>query len=278
MKTLLVLTILSFLVSCSSTRNGRQIDDVTWDSLADESYLRWGEVRLEKFADPTHAVVGCYQGKAKDTLNQYKKDYEKNGKSEYYWLHIGNCYFTQESWTKAEFFYRMSLEESKLATIKSIALNNLGLIQFKHEQWEKGKEFLKQSMALAPRFKVPRYNISQLYLQFGHYDRAIEVLNESAFKGHKDIDVFFSLANAHLYKGDLKTAGEYFARIPKEHFRREDIAATYALFLIRKGDVKGANQVMKSRDRSGVMEITAISQKIEKMVAMRMKQEQDNEN
>lgn len=275
MKTLLALLILSFLAACSSQRIDRRINDVAWDSLADESYLRWGETRLEKFADPEHKVVGCYNGKSKDTLNQYKKDYEKNGKSEYYWLHIGNCFFTQELWTKAEFFYRLSLEETKQTTIKSIALNNLALIQFKYEQWEKGKEFLQQSMALAPKFKVPRYNISQLYLQFGHYDRAISVLSESAFKGHKDIDVYFSLANAHLYKGDLKTAGEYFALIPKEHFQREDIAATYALYLIRKGDVKGAHQVMKSRDRSGVMELTVISHKIEKMVASRMKQEQN---
>jgi predicted Zn-dependent protease len=103
----------------------------------------------------------------------------------------------------------MTLDESKAPTVKSIALNNLGLIHFKYEQWEKGKEFLRQSMALAPKFKVPRYNMSQLYLQFGLYDKAIEVLSDSAFRGHKDIDVYFSLANAYLYKGDLKKSSEY---------------------------------------------------------------------
>lgn len=273
MKSTLSVFILFLLVSCSSSRIDRKIDDVAWDSLADESYLRWGDQRL-KDARSHEAVMNCYQGKAKETLDTYKKEYVTKGQTPYYWLHIGNCYFIQEDWSKAEFFYRMTLDEVKTTTIKSIALNNLGLIHFKYEQWEKGKEYLKQSMALAPRFKVPRYNMSQLYLQFGLYDRAIEVLNESAFKGHKDIDVYFSLANAYLYKGDLKTSSDYFKMIPKEHFKREDIAATYALYLIRTGNVKGANEVMKDRDRSGVSELTAISHKIEKMIAVRMKEEQ----
>lgn len=274
MKTTLIIFSLILLASCSSSRIERKIEDAHWDSLADESYLRWGENRLEKHASSPDSVVNCYKGKAKETLVQYKKDYEKSVGTPYYWLHVGNCYFVQDAWSKAEFFYRMTLDESKNNTVKSIALNNLGLIHFKHEQWEKGKELLKESMKIASDFKVPRYNMSQLYLQFGHYDRAIELLTQGPFKNSQDIDVYFSLANAWLYKGDLETSGKYFAQIPKDHFRREDIAATYALFLIRKNDIQGAFNVMKARDRSGVLEITAISQKIEKMLAVRMKKEE----
>jgi tetratricopeptide (TPR) repeat protein len=273
MKTLILLITLSVLVSCSTSRIDRKIDDVTWDSLADESYLRWGPNRLKTVSSSDSSVVSCYQGKAKATLETYKKEFTAKGQTPYYWLHIGNCYFIQESWTKAEFYYRMTLDETKLPTIKSIALNNLGLIHFKYEQWEKGKEYLRQSMALAPNFKVPRYNMSQLYLQFGLYDKAIEVLSGPAFRGHKDIDVYFSLANAYLYKGDLKRASEYFKMIPEEHFHREDIAATYALFLIRTGKMQAAKEIMKERDRSGVPQLTAISQKIEKILSQRMKEE-----
>lgn len=273
MKTFLSIAILLNLYSCSSSRIDRKINDASWDSLADESYLRWGEERLKRNAKTEHQVVACYQGDSKETLEIYKKDYLTKNQDPYYWLHIGNCYFIDENWSKAEFFYRMTLEESKTKTVKSIALNNLGLIHFKYEQWEKGKALLKESMDLAPKFKVPRYNISQLYLQFGLYDKAIEVLNDSAFRGHKDIDVYFSLANAYLYKGDLKTSAQYFQMIPKESFQREDIAATYALFLIKHGRVKEAKAVMHDRDRSGVTELTQISQKIEKMIALRMKKE-----
>jgi tetratricopeptide (TPR) repeat protein len=272
MKTTIIIVVLMFLASCSSSRIERKIEDIKWDSLADESYLRWGENRLEKYGSGQYEVIECYKGNAKETLVKYKKNYEKMVDTPYYWLHIGNCYFVQDAWSKAEFFYQMSLNESKNKTVKSIALNNLGLIHFKHEQWEKGKEMLKESMKMASDFKVPRYNMSQLYLQFGHYDKAIQLLTEGPFKGIQDIDVSFSLANAWLYKGDLETAGKYFAQIPKDQFRREDIAATYALYLIRRNDIKGAFAVMKARKRSGVLEITAISQKIEKLLATRMKE------
>ena len=273
MKSLLILIILFTFISCSSSRIDRKIDDAAWDSLADESYLRWGEGRLKKNAKNEHEVISCYQGEASETLDTFKKDYLTKNQTPYYWLHIGNCYFTKENWTKAEFFYRMTLEETKTSTIKSIALNNLGLIQFKYEQWEKGKELLNESMKIAPKFKVPRYNISQLYLQFGLFDKAIELLNDSVFNGHKDIDINFSLANAYLYKGDLKTSSNYFQLIPRSSFRREDIAATYSLFLMKHGKTKEAKAIMDNRERSGVHELTEISQKIEKMIALRLKEE-----
>jgi tetratricopeptide (TPR) repeat protein len=273
MKGFITLFSLLFFVSCSSSRIDRKIDDDSWDSLAGESFLRWGESRLNKVSAKDHEVVRCYLGEAKPTLEKYRRDFLSKSQNPYYWLHVGNCYFIQESWSKAEFFYRLSLDDTKLPFVKSIALNNLSLILFKHQQWEKGKELLRQSISLAPKLKVPRYNLSQLYLQFGLYDKAIEVLTDSPFKGHKDIDVFFSLANAWLFKNDLKKASLYFNMIPDEHFRREDIAATYALFLIRSGKLEDAREIMRARDRSDVPELTMISQKIEKILLQRMKED-----
>lgn len=273
MKTLLLAATLIVLASCSSSRIDRRIDDVAWDSLADESFLRWGETRLKSAEAKGLPVVQCYQGNAKETLVQYKKEFVTKEKSPYYWIHIGNCYFVQEAWQKAEFFYRMAMDEHKSPEMKALVLNNLGLISFKYEQWEKGKTYLEQAIALAPRYKVPRYNISQLYLQFGLYDRAIDVLSDKAFTGHKDIDVFFSLANAYLYRGELSRAAQYFRMIPSENFKREDIAATYSLYLIKIGKIQEASVIMKERDRSGVLELTLISQKIEKLLLQRMKGE-----
>lgn len=66
----------------------------------------------------------------------------------------------------------------------------------------------------------------------------------------------------------------YFELIPKEHLKREDIAATYALYHIRIGNLKLAREIMDDRNRSGVVELTAISQKIEKILSQRMIEEQ----
>ena len=86
MKILGLLFALFILASCSSSRIDRKIDDVSWDSLADESYLRWGEKRLEQFASQDQDVVNCYKGEARETLEQYKRDYMTKGQTPYYCL------------------------------------------------------------------------------------------------------------------------------------------------------------------------------------------------
>lgn len=268
-----IIAILFFIVSCSSSRIERKIEDITWDTLADETYLRWGEDRLSKHANTNHKVVQCHKGEVKQTLIQYRTNFASKESDQYYWLHLGNCYFLNDSWVKAEFYYRLFLDENKTQTMKSVALNNLGLIYLKYEQWEKAKTYLTQSSLLAPRFKVPKFNLAQLYLQFGHHDKTIEILNSNTFNGDKDIDVYFTLANAYLFKGEIAKSKYYFSLIPKEHFTREDIAATYALFLMKLGYNKEAFSIMDRRDRSNVLEVTAISQKIEKVLLQRMKEE-----
>jgi hypothetical protein len=75
MKEFFILFSLFMLASCSSSRLDRKIDDAAWDSLADETYLRWGEKRLDKLPDGKEAVVSCYQGESQDTLELYKKEY-----------------------------------------------------------------------------------------------------------------------------------------------------------------------------------------------------------
>jgi tetratricopeptide (TPR) repeat protein len=268
-----LIVLLFFIVSCSSSRIERKIEDMTWDTLADETYLRWGEERLTKHANPSHKVVQCHQGEIRQTLNQFRTHFTSTEDDPYYWLHLGNCYFLNDSWVKAEFYYRLFLDEIKTQTMKSVALNNLGLIYLKYEQWDKAKTYLLQSSLLAPRFKVPKFNLAQLYLQFGHHDKAIEILTSNTFNGDKDIDVYFTLANAYLFKGDIAKSKYYFSLIPSEHFSREDIAATYALFLMKLGYNKEAFSIMDRRDRSNVLEVTAISQKIEKLLLQRMKEE-----
>ena len=81
------------------------------------------------------------------------------------------------------------------------------------------------------------------------------------------------MANAYLFKGDLKTSAQYFSLIPKDQFRREDIAATYALYLIKQGKIREAKSVMDQRERSHVLEMTSISHKIEKIIGLRLKEE-----
>ena len=152
-------------------------------------------------------------------------------------------------------------------------MNNLGLLSFKYEQWEKGKEYLLQAMTLAPQAKVPRFNLAQLYIQFGHYNEALEILNSSVFRGKRDVDVMFSFANIALYQNDLKTAEKWFKEIPADYLKREDIAITYSLYLIKKGLLTQAQSVLAERERSQVPQLTEMSSKAEKILKTRLSQQ-----
>ena len=150
MKMIFIISLLILVASCSSTRVDRKIEDQSWDSLANESYLRWSDTRLQKNARPDHIVVRCYQGQVKEALDIYKKDFIANSKNSNYFLDIGNCYFIEENWSKAEFFYRMTLNESKIPQIKAVALNNLAMIYLQYENWDKAMELFHNSIAQGP--------------------------------------------------------------------------------------------------------------------------------
>lgn len=257
------------LASCASPRLERKISQDDLDSLSDETYLRYNDARLSK----SQALVSrCYKGETEEVLKEYKEKFLKKDQDPQYWIHIGNCYFVSSQWSKAEFYYQLSSENSK-KSVKALAMNNLALLSFKHEQWEKGKEYLLQAMTLAPQAKVPRFNLAQLYIQFGHYNEALEILNSSVFRGKRDVDVMFSFANIALYQNDLKTAEKWFKEIPTSYLKREDIAITYSLYLIKKGLLTQAQTVLAERERSQVPQLTEMSSKAEKILKTRLSQQ-----
>ncbi len=269
MKSTLIISLLVFLASCSSSRLERKIADDSFDSLSDETFLRYNDARL---SESKTLVSRCYSGDSEEVLQEYREKFLKKEQNPEYWIHIGNCYFVSNQWSKAEFYYQLALE-SKKKSIQALAMNNLGLLSFKYEHWERGKDYLKKAMDLAPSSKVPRFNMAQLYIQFGHYKEALDLLNHSAFKSKKDVDVMFSFANIAVYQNDLNTASKWFKEIPASYFKREDIAITYSLFLIKKGLLTQAQSVLAERERSQVPQLTEMSHKIEKILKARLSQQ-----
>jgi uncharacterized protein HemY len=269
MKSTIVIAFLLFLASCASPRLERKIADQSFDSLSDETFLRYNDARL---SESKTLVSRCYKGESEKVLKEYREKFLKKDQDSEYWVHIGNCYFVSNQWSKSEFYYQLALD-SKKKSIQALAMNNLGLLSFKYEQWERGKEFLQKAMVLAPHSKVPRFNMAQLYIQFGHYKEALDLLNSSMFKGKRDVDVMFSFANIALYQNDLQTAEKWFKEIPVSYLKREDIAITYSLYLIRKGLLAQAQEVLAGRERSQVPQLTEMSAKAEKILKTRLGQQ-----
>lgn len=256
-------------VSCSSSRIDRKIIQANLDAMGNESLLRWDKHRLSTI--PSSLANICY--KDADGELKFKEEYLQHSSKEFYWIQLGNCYFLSDKWPKAEFYYRLSLEFSKNKIARASALNNLALISFKYQQWGRGGVLLKEAIALNPSSRVPKFNLSQLYIQFAQFDLALDLLGSNIFNGAQDVDLYLSLGTIWLYKGDLKRAESFLTLIPKNYFEREDIAAVLSLLELKKGNLGEAKKVIGSRNRSHVPELTIISQKLDKVITSRIQQE-----
>jgi hypothetical protein len=237
--------------------------------MGEESLQRWDDKRLSSI--PSSLASTCYKDGEGEL--KFKEQYQDQSSKDFYWIQLGNCYFLSEKWSKAEFYYRLALESSKNKVLRASASNNLALISFKYQQWERGSALLKEAMSLNPSSRVPRYNLSQLYIQFAQFDLALDLLSNSTFNGAQDIDLSLSLGAIWLYKGDLKKAESYLTTIPQTYYEREDIAALLSILELKKGNLEKAKDILGSRDRSHVPELTNISHKLDKVITSRIQQE-----
>ncbi len=268
MKWIFFLIVLPALYSCSGKLIKRDIKDSSWDAFSKESFMRMDQERLFKsLANKENS--GCYQGDFKKTLVKFKEAYGKQ-KNESYWLDIGTCFYLEGEYEKAEFYYRLLISETKNNLLKSITLNNLGLIYLHFGLWDKAHDYFNQSITAAPDFKVPRFNLALLYLQFGLYEKTISIFTSTQFARLKDVDIYLNLASAYLFSGDLAKAEEVFKLIPADNYKREDLAGAYALFLVEKGNMVEASKVLEQREKSDVAPFHMMTQKIEKLIALKL--------
>ena len=256
------------LVSCTGKHIKREIKDPSWDAFSSESLIRMDDKRLKK-ALTFKENAGCYQGEIEKTLNKFKDTYAQK-RNDSYWLDIGTCYFLNDEYEKAEFYYRQALSESKNNSLKAVILNNLGLVYVNFGLWDKAHDLFNQSISLETSFRVPRFNLALLYLQFGLFDKTISLLSSNSFQGLHDVDIYLNLASAYLFKGDFVKADEFFKLIPRESFKREDVAAVYSLLLFEKGNTLEAAKVLDQREKSNAASFNLMTKKIEKLIALKL--------
>ena len=267
---MIFLSLLTFLVSCATKKDlSTKISDLSWDGFSDESYARWDEQRLAKTLSSDKTISKCHLGKTSEALKDYRQQYLTKDKNPFYWLHIGNCFSLQQNFNQAEFFYRLTIEETKFSSVQALAQNNLGDIYLKYAQWEKARDAFKKAIELNPKARVPKFNLAQVYLQFGQTNKALRLLQDDSFKKIQDIGLFHSLALAWLAKGNISKADEYIKKIPEQFHSRDDIALTATLYHLKKGEFKEAETFLKNRTQASNPESNQIAKRIEALLEKR---------
>lgn len=255
------------LVSCSHGPSmNRTIPVAQWDSLKEESVMRWDQQRLTSLSSANSL---CYQGEVEKGLESLKESFYQRRTDSHYWIEIGNCYFLSKKYSQAEFYYQLALNETKNGRIKGIAYNNLGIIALEQKNWSIAQELFLKSIDVNNKLMVPRYNLALLYLDFNLIDQA-----QSLVEGYKNIsDIDFLAINARIYllKNDLKSAGVLFNKLPDFSLKRSDISVLYAWYLTQVKDFNRAGQILNTREPSSIKELEQFRDQVSDSVSVQTK-------
>lgn len=266
MKVIILLTVL-ILTSCSHRQAiNRTIPVAQWDSLKEESLMRWDQERLRTLSS---ANALCYQGEVAKGLDSLKNAFYQRRTDSHYWIEIGNCYFLSKKFSQAEFYYQLALNETKHRKIKGIAYNNLAIIALEQKNWSIAQELFLKSINSDNKLMVPRYNLALLYLDFNLIDQAQKLVEN--YKNISDIDFIAINARIYLLKNDLKSAGVLFNKLPDFSLKRSDISVLYAWYLTMVKDFNRASNVLSSREPSSIKELERFRDQISDSVSVQTK-------
>ena len=249
--------IFAFLFSCASSQNRPSYTNI--NSIKNEDFKPVKQVRYTRDSDELSGVKSpfsealnsesldrvfkydgsldikgelekaseyCHEREFSRAHNLFRSISRKYLKNPIYWNIVGICYSIEEKRRKALLFYNKSLS---LKSDYAPALNNLGVMYMKEKDYSRALVAFRKARKFNNFSKTPRYNLANLYLSFGIYDKAINELLVLYGSGTKDIDVLNMLATAYLMQNNLQKAVEYFEKIDNDFYEKPYIGLNRAL-------------------------------------------------
>ncbi len=248
-KPLINLSLFFLIASCSSYNNMRQIKEDKYDGLRFESFNRYDLVRLDKQVKLQNPVALCQRAEYNDANDIFKDRLDKNLNNYDYWNQISTCYILKKEYTQAKKFLDIAMSTAKTKVHKSLILNNIGVVQLETENYQEAKDYFKKAIALNKAALSPRYNLSQVFMKFGLYNKAQEQIKTLLKRNAQDIDFLNSYAHIELMQNRYKQALVFFNKIPKAYRSRDDIATNMAMTYFMLGLYDNAKSTLNNADK-----------------------------
>ncbi|OFZ22754.1 MAG: hypothetical protein A2202_00625 [Bdellovibrionales bacterium RIFOXYA1_FULL_36_14] len=251
-----------FFYGCASTVPRPKIDSLDNDLFRNESLTQYSIVNLELVKNKKNnaAIALCHNKKISEGLDLLKTSFAQQKNHPLYWLHVGTCYYLNDNFDKAKFFYNISLDTaSKDELQKAFAYNNLGILYLKNNHILEARDYFEKSHKSNPDLITPRYNLGQIYIRYGLLTEALKLLAPLETQNPKSIELLSSLGVIHTLDNNSKQALNYFKRIPEPLRQREDIACAYALALYNLKDYASAKTVLSDRKSLGLKEMNQMA-------------------
>jgi len=273
MRSLLIILIaiaLPFLGSCATKTLTSKVIDPNQDSFKEEAFLRYTTDRLEGLEKTAYGAVSkCHQGDYNEGLKALQITMKENKKNPEYWNQIGMCYFLSENYAKAEFYFELSLNNSRQRF--SPALNNIGVLKLKTRHYEDALNYFKKAAKMGRSNNVPLFNQAQVYLQFNLVDQAGPILKELNKKNKTDPDVLFSLGTVYLLKGNTKDSLYLFNKISNSYKKREDVTLVKAIGLYEQKKYYEAKETLDSVNFINHVPLKRSAKKLSELVLREIK-------
>ena len=204
-----------------------KIDKKATEALNDESIQRLedpGDIEVKSILD--EIIVKCYNKDFDSAFTLIQANHDKYKQHPIFWNQVGTCFMLQGNRRKALLFYNKAFEyKSSYAP----AYNNLGVMYRSEQEDPKALVAYTRSKKTNSTAKTPRFNLAQLYLEYGLYNQAISMLRGLYNFSNNDVEVKAGLATAYLMKGELKQSLSYFEKIDDDFYERPHVGINYAL-------------------------------------------------
>lgn len=219
-----------------------KIDKKSTEALNDESIQRLddpGDIDVKSILD--EIIVKCYNKEFDDAFALIQENHDKYKQHPIFWNQVGTCFMLQGNRRKALLFYNKALEYK---TSYAPAYNNLGVMYRLENEDPKSLVAYTRSKKSNNLAKTPRFNLAQLYLEYGLYNQAISMLKGLHHISDNDVEVKAGLATAYLMKGDLKTSISHFKTIDDDFWEQPHIGINYALASYLDGSKEQAVDIL----------------------------------
>jgi tetratricopeptide (TPR) repeat protein len=204
------------------------------NALNDESlervYRYDGDVEIS--GPMSQITEHCHKKEFVKAKELFKKHNQSHLKNPIYWNQVGTCFLLEGNRRKALLFYNKALS---IKSNYAPALNNLGVMYIKEKDYSRALVAFRRARKSSDFNKTPRFNLANLYLHFGLYDRAISHGDVLFKQSRSDVDVLNMLGTAHLMKANPKNAETFFSQIDEDFLEKARFGINYSLALFLSG-------------------------------------------
>jgi tetratricopeptide (TPR) repeat protein len=270
MKYLINTLIIISIFGCASNKNKKNVklDDVTREDFNKAKAVKYSNnsdqfekvdmketealnaESIQRLEDPSdidtktvldEIIVSCYEKDFKQAFKLIEDNHDQYRQHPIFWNQVGTCFMLQGKRRKALLFYNKALEYK---TSYAPAFNNLGVMYRNENSDQKALVAFTRSKKSNNLSKTPRFNLGNLYLEYGLYNHSIAMFKGLYNVAPNDVDVLAALGTAYLMKSDIKSSLNYFAKIDNDYWSKPHIGINYAYATYLNNNKEMAQEIL----------------------------------